>query len=347
MRFLIIGESQPWSAETSYARQLRRCGCEVEIWNNKKPRAMFGCRSWWELGRTSRALYDSFASIAFLKEATVRQPDVIFMPKAENIHSRAVKAAMRRTGAKLVTWYPDHPFKADMTSMSILRNLPRYDIFYIWGRFLVESIRAAGARRVEYLPFAFDPESHPTDVALTPDDRKRFASEVCFVGAWDRERERDLESLCSFDLAVWGPGWRENISASSPLRPKIRGGALYNEDLVKVYRCSAIVFNHLRLHNGSAHNVRSMEIAGIHGGVQLVRRTKELSEDLFTENEHLLCFEGNDELLNKVRVALSDHGLAKRLSDAAHQRVEKHHLLSERISRMVKDLRDATTRKHL
>ncbi len=338
MRILVVGENRPWSSETGYARALCSAGCDVKVWDNKQPRLLFGRRNWWTMGRGSRATYNAIASAAFLREATSHRPDVIFMPKGENIHSRAVKIALQRTGAKLITWYPDHPFKADMTSMNMLRNLPRYDLFYIWGKFLVESIQAAGAERVEYLPFCFDPCAHPTEVGITPEDRRKYSCEVCFVGAWDREREKDLAPLSAFDLALWGPGWEENVSADSPLRAKIRGGGLYNEDLVKTYRCSSVVFNHLRQHNGSAHNMRAMEIAGIGGGVQLVRRTPELSEELFDEEKHLLCFGSREEMSEKVRNALRNSEQLKSMSSLAREHTIQHHLLAKRVSKILADL---------
>jgi spore maturation protein CgeB len=341
MRVLIVGENHLWSSETGFARQFRRVGCEVAHWNNKSARLLFAYRDWWRLGRLSRPTYDAIASTAFVRKAVRFRPDLIFIPKGENIHSRAVRVAKQLTQAELVTWYPDHPFKADMTSMNILRNLPRYDVFYIWGKFLEESLRAAGAPRVEYLPFAFDPETHPENVTLTTDDIGRYRCDVCFIGAWDKEREADLEPLSKFGLAIWGPGWSENISGSSPLRSKIRGEGIYNEELVKAYRCSAIVFNHLRRHNGSAHNMRAMEIAGIGGGVHLVRRTPELAQQLFKEQEHLLCFDSPEEMQEKVRTLLRDEARGRSISQAAQEQVKAHHLLSFRIDEILKGIRNS------
>jgi spore maturation protein CgeB len=340
MKILVVGCTKPYSNETACIRLFQKLGCDVFQFDNKPERWWLGSRSWWRLGRVARSLHDTVASLELVRTARRLRPDVLFLPKAENIHSRAVKMAVAATGARLITWYPDHPFKADMTSMNILRNLPAYDILYIWGRFLLETLHAAGARRAEYLPFAFDPLSHPENVHTNDDQSRRFSCEVCFVGTWDRERERDLAPLACFDLAIWGPGWPENLPASSPLRAKVRGGALYNEDLVRAYRGSSVVFNHLRLHNGSAHNVRSMEIAGIGGGAQLVRRTPELARELFTEDEHLLCFADEDEMKHKVRRALDTPETARRLSSAARQRVTERHLLQHRISRIVEHLRN-------
>lgn len=338
MNFLIVGENNPWSAESGFSKALQVSGCKVKIWNNKKNSPLFLNRNWWSLGRFSKVIFNVYASFRFTQIATSSRYDVIFMPKAENIHSKAVKIVKDRTKARFITWYPDHPFKSNMTSMNILRNLPQYDLFYIWGNFLIDSIKAAGAPDVRYLPFSFDPDSHPSGVEPSAEDFGKFGCDVCFIGAWDLERERDLEPLAAFDLAIWGPGWQENVSTYSPLKRCVRGGAVYNADLVKAYKCSSIVFNQLRLHNGSAHNVRSMEIAGIGGGAQVVRRTPELSKELFQENEHLFCFQGQDELKQKIQFLLDNPVIAQKLSASARKKVFSDHLLKHRIAKILSDL---------
>jgi len=341
MKIFLAGETHRWSAETSYSRILREMGCNVFAWNNKRPRALFGNRSWWNLTRFERVAYNALASMAFGRSACAFQPDVIFLPKADNIHFRAVRRALDQTGARLVVWYPDNPFKADMTSMNVLRNIPRCSIFYIWGKFLVEPIRSAGCPDVRYLPFGFDPGMHPLDAEPNREDEQRFSCDVCFIGAWDREREEDLAPLAEFDLAIWGPGWAENLSQDSPLRSHVRGSGIYNRDLVKAYRCAKIVFNHLRQHNGPAHNNRTMEIAGIGGGVQLVRRTPEQAEGLFVEGEHLLCFHSVPEMRSQVVRILSDPQRSKEMSKRAQQRVFDRHLLAGRFKQMISDLQES------
>ena len=338
MKILIIGSADPFALEISCARAFREFGCEVAHWDNKRPSRLFGNRSWWVLSRVERAIYDARASWEYLEVVKREKPDVIFQPKAENIHSHATRLALEATGARLVVWYPDHPFKADMTSMNVLRNLKRCERFYIWGKFLVEPLESAGCSRAGYLPFAFDPEMHPGSVRISDEDRRRFGCDICFVGTWDLERQRDLLPLAEFDLAIWGPGWLENLPGDSPLRTRVRGAGVYCEDLVKAYRCSRLVFNHLRLHNGSAHNMRTMEIAGIGGGVQIVRRTPEQSQELFLENEHLFCFEGAEELKSVVRNGLAHQGGLPDIADRARKHVLEKHTIRQRMQSVLSDL---------
>lgn len=338
MKVLIAGETQPWSAETSYAKELRKQGCDVTVWDNKSPSLLFGNRSWWALTPPERMAYDALASLRFYRLAKSYRPDVLFLPKAENIHSYAIKRILEECRARLVIWYPDHPFKADMTTMNVLRNLRRCDRFYIWGKFLVEAIQAAGCPRVEYLPFAFDPEMHRLDLEVLNSDRARYASDISFIGAWDREREEDLKPLSEFNLAIWGPGWSTNLSKKSPLQEKVKGGGIYKDDLVSAYRSSNVVFNHLRRHNGSAHNVRTMEVGGIAGGIQLVRRTHEQAMELFEEDKHLLCFGSNEEMVEKVHWALNHKEETVTMAKQMQNHVFERHLLKFRIKQILDDL---------
>jgi len=337
MKFLIVGSKAHHSLESSYTRCLKLLGHEVVQWDNKEPSALFGHRSWWALPLPLRAAYDAIASTAFYREVKQQRPDVLFLPKAENIHSRAVKLALEETKARLVVWYPDHPFKADMTSMNILRNLRRCDLFYIWGKFLIDSLHAAGCRRAEYLPFGFDAELHDCAIEPSESEREKFRCRILFVGTWDREREESLRPLAEHGLNIWGPGWE---NATDPLLCKtgcIRGGGLYGADLVKAFKSATLVYNHLRQHNGPAHNVRTMEVTGIGGGPMIVRRTPEQATDLFLEGKHLLCFSDTAELLTITQTPM-DPTQSRAMSLAARRQVLERHLLMDRLKQITSDL---------
>jgi spore maturation protein CgeB len=337
MKFFVVGPSKSHSSETSYARLLREKGCDVVVWDDKAPFPLSGKRDWWRLSRAERLIYDSIASLRFYNACRAYAPDVLFMPKAENIHFYAVKRALEETRARLVVWYPDNPFKADQTSMNILRDLKRCDLFYIWGRFLIDALRAAGCRRVEYLPFGFDPVLHPVTELDAPKTQE-YACDVCFVGTWDKERERALKPLADFNLGIWGPLWAERVSTSSSLKKHIRGHGLYGSEIARAFRAAGIVFNHLRNHNGSAHNIRTMEITGIGGGPMVVRRTPEQAKELFTEGEHLVCFESNNELKRQVEWLLANPNTRLEMSRKAREHVFASHLLSFRIDHILHDL---------
>jgi len=338
MRIFVAGEANAHSYEMFCAEEFRRAGCEVLHWSNRAKTPLSPLRRLpGELRRLGDEVYNVERSLSFVRAMKQFQPDLLFMPKAENIHSCAVKMALAETKARLAIWYPDNPFWANQTTMNVIRNLRVCDIYYSWGKFLMETLRSAGCRRVEYLPFAFYPDFFPADVEITEEDRKRFSCDICFVGTWDPDREKDLMPLAEFDLGIWGPLWKENVSASSPLYSKIRGGGLYGADMVKAYRCAKLVFNQLRFHNGDSHNVRAMEIPGI-GAVQLVRRTSELSNGLFKEGEHLICYDNEKELQALLPGLLAKADSLRCMKDAAVKQVQKRHLLKYRIEQVLNDM---------
>jgi spore maturation protein CgeB len=339
MKFFLAGSADPSSSESSYARLLREKGCDVFLFKDKAPFPLFGKRDWWQLTRGEKVTYDAIASVRFYKACRDYKPDVLFMPKAENIHSYAVRRALEDTRARLVVWYPDNPFKADQTSMNILRDLRRCDVFYIWGKFLIDALRSAGCRRVEYLPFGFDPVQHPPDTAPTPEEQTANKSDICFVGTWDPEREAALLSLAEFDLGIWGPFWKEEVDQRSPLYSKIRGDGVYGVKMVKVFKSARIVFNHLRLHNGPAHNARTMEVTGIGGGALLVRRTPEQAEELFREGAEIFCFDPAADLKSCALELLMKPEELRSAATKAQQVVFGKHLLAQRIERVLSDLR--------
>jgi spore maturation protein CgeB len=334
MKILVVGGTERGAHELSCARFFRHAGCDVRHWDNKRPNVWSLGRSWWRLGHAGRAVYNTAASLAFLQTALDFRPDVIYLPKGENLHHAAIREALDRTRARLVVWFPDHPFHAHFTSMHILRNLRRCDLFFIWGRFLVDALRAAGCRRVEYLPFGFDAEAHPLDGAPPP-----IEHDLVFVGTWDPDREAALRPLAGRRLALWGPRWHEGLAPDSPLRPHLCGAGVYGADLVRAFRSARIVFNHLRDHNGPAHNVRTMEATGIGGGVLLVRRTPEQAAELFTEGEHLHCFADEQELHAQVHHILAAPDTARAMAEKAGRHVRAHHLLRCRLEHLLDCLR--------
>lgn len=333
MKILIIGSRHFASYESSCARYFAREGCDVVIWDSKACLEPVIRKNWWKMGRCARAAFDAAASVAFVRKATEFRPDVLFMPKAENLHSRAVREAKMRTGARLVVWYPDNPFRAENTSMNILRNLERTDIFYIWGRFLIDPLRSAGCLRVEYLPFAFDPELHDlSDSAVERDIACQH------VGSYSEEKRDALLPLADCGLQIWGPGWQLETANRGPLAHCIRGAGLYGREMVEAYRRSLVIANPIRLQNMPAHNLRTIEAAGIGGGVVLTQRTKEQAEDLFTENEHLLCYDSPDEMKEKILWAERHVNELSLMARKARERVFSEHLLQHRIQQIVRNL---------
>ena len=338
MRVMLIGEGDPLSSTHSCTRIFRELGCEALHWDNKKPSLLFGGRGWWQMTRPERSAYDLLASYRFLADCKKFRPDVIFTQKGENIHSYAIRRALEETGSRMVIWYGDNPFHAEVTTFNVIRNLRRCDIFYSYGKFMIDALRSAGCRRVEYLPFAFDPVVHPPETIIAAAERSHFQSDLCFVGTWDAQRENALAQLTNFDLAIWGRFWRERVAPGTALSRCIRGGTTWGPEMVKCFKGAKIALNFLRDFNHTSHNFRTMEATGSGGGTLLTKRTVEQSEELFLEGKHLFSYGNVAEMPGIISRLLGESGQLQEVSAAARQHVHANHLLKFRIQQILTDL---------
>lgn len=334
-RILIPGWTAPHSFETACARAFRRQGHEVSQFENKPPRWWLGGRTWWKLSAPERFASDLVSSAGFYREAKRSRPDAIFLTKAENLRAEAFSLLRKAAPFQMAVWYVDNPFHASVSSYQSLRHIQKADVYFVWSNYLVDPLISAGAKRVEFLPFAFDPESHP-DIGMTDEELGAWASDLCFVGTWDAEREAALLPLAGqgIDLAIYGQGWTTSLARESPLRAHVRRDSIWGEDLVRAFRGAKLVLNLLRQHNWKGHNFRTMEAAGIGGGALLTPWTRDQAETLFLEGEEVLCFRGASPDAAAVREFLADPAKLKKISSAARQRVYREHLLAHRLGRV-------------
>ena len=339
MKILLPGWAAPQSFETACAREFRKQGCEVLMLENKPSRWWLGGRSWWSLTRAERLAQDLAASWELYHTAKKWKPDWIFMTKGENLRAEVFTLLRKQIGCRLAIWNVDNPFHANVSSYQSLRHIQKADVYFIWARYLMDALHSAGAQRVEFLPFAFDPESHP-DEAIAPEESRRWSSDLCFVGTWDAEREVALKPLANqgFDLAIYGQGWLKNSPLESPLRRYIRSDSLWQQDVVKAFKGAKLVLNLLRRHNWQGHNFRTMEAAGIGGGALLTPQTKDQAEVLFRDGDEIFCYAGKVLDPSLIRSLLLQPDCLRRAAESAQRRVQKEHLLSHRIERILECL---------
>lgn len=337
MRILVVGPQLPYFFETACARGFADLGCEVLQVDNKPPRWWLGRRDWYQLSRAERTAQDFLASYEIYRKAKQWKPDVIFLCKAENIRAEAFTLLKRELGCRIAIWYVDNPFNANVSSYQALRSIQKADHYFIWAEYLIDPLISAGANSVHFLPFAYDPVSYPADLVIPASEAAHWQSDVCFVGTWDRDREAALAPLAGqkLDLAIYGQGWDSRLSSTSPLHTHVRSGAIWLGDTVKAFKGSKIVLNLLRRHNWHGHNFRTMEAAGIGGGVLATPWTEDQAHVLFEENKEILCFRGERPEPQWLAEQLQDPELLRSMSLAARKRVQREHLLEYRLKRIL------------
>jgi spore maturation protein CgeB len=259
------------------------------------------------------------------------------MCKAENIRAEVFTLLKRETGCRLAIWYVDNPFNATVSSFQALRAIQKSDFYFIWAKYLIDPLMSAGATRVEFLPFGYDSDGYDRFVTDATSSEQHWDSDVCFVGTWDPEREKALTPLAGrdFNLAIYGQGWISNLGASSPLRRHVRADAIWSQDVVKAFKRAKVVLNFLRRHNWKGHNLRTMEVTGIGGGVLLTPWTTDQAEILFERDKELLCYEGACPDPDAIDRLLTDGELLRQISASGRNRVRREHLLHHRIRQII------------
>ncbi len=104
--------------------------------------------------------------------------------------------------------------------------------------------------------------------------------------------------------------WAENLSADSILKNKLRGKAIYGQEMIKAFRLCKIVLNFIRRQNETSHNMRTFEVPAA-GAFLLTQRTQEQASFLFKEDENIACFGNIDELVKKIKFYLKLDSLRK------------------------------------
>ncbi|MDH7515934.1 MAG: glycosyltransferase [Bacteroidota bacterium] len=340
MNILLVCEYWYGTGGWSYKHALERLGCSVDVFDYR--------RSYFSAGATlplvsalTRRINRRIMNEEFEQAVAASKPDVIFVLKGETIREETLRRVKEKHRPFLVQWYPDGPFNRENRNATkdSIASIPLFDIYYIYARSLVEPLRAAGAKRVEYLPFCYDPEMLRMPEAMSEEDVARYSADVVFAGTWEPERERWLDAVADFDLAVWGNMW-DRVPVSRPVRKRWRGYAVYGEEISKLFAVSKIHLNFLRLQNRDSHNVRTLEIPGF-GGFLLTQRSREQAEELFTEGEEIACFDTVDELRGKIRYYLEHEEERRAVAARGHARALREHTVENRLQRVLDDIRHA------
>jgi len=336
MRALIVGTERYGSLGQMCHDALTEIGVESHAFDYRREARIHGIGSQVPGLRRVMRLWKQYRMNQHLVRQAARiQPDVVLVLKGELISPSTLSAVNSRTQARLVNWNPDNPFNPLNTTPALLKSIPVYDLHFTWHQALADRLEKAGAPRVAYLPFGYDPRLHHP-VELTSNERAALATDVCFCGTWEPKRERLLAHVTDFGLGIWGNGW-ENLALDSPLRACWRGPAIYGDDLSSVYSASRIVLNFLREQNRDAHNMRTFETPAT-GAFQLTTRSRQVAA-WFTEGREIGCFESPQELARQVKYYLGHEAERRQVAQAGYQRLKRNtHTYAERMQRVMDEV---------
>jgi spore maturation protein CgeB len=218
---------------------------------------------------------------------------------------------------------------------------PHYDAFFpIQKGGFLRDLEMVGQPNAHYLPLAAD-EKLFRPLKLDAEARRKFGSELSFMGAGYYNRRRFLASLLGRDFKIWGNEW-EN---AGPIERHLQEGGrrITSEESAMIFNATSVNVN---LHSSTSHegvnpfgdfvNPRTFEIAAC-SAFQLVDE-RSLLPELFRVGDEIACFADREQFLAKV-----DHYLARpeeraEIAAAGQARVLSEHTYRDRMRELVEAL---------
>lgn len=280
--------------------------------------------------RRVRALEDLdlewFNALVVSRARDVR-PDIAILAGGERILPKIVRR-LKGMGIVTVLWTIDAPGNFQ----PILRSAPFFDHTFCQGTEAIEILESAGIRGAVWLPMGCDPRHHYRET-LTDEEEGSYRHDVVFVGSHYPVRERLLEGLVGFDLAIWGSGW-DRLPAGSALKSRVRGIHTPPEVWRKIYSVSKIVLApHFRA-PGDRYPVYQASpriFEALACGAFVICDAQKDVLSLFQDGRHLVVARDAGELRDKVRHYLDHPAERDRIAAQGRDVVLSRHTYGERL----------------
>jgi spore maturation protein CgeB len=333
MKILIVGEWR-WSIyEAAFAEALFRNNSEALAFSTAS--YFNNCLKKIEL--TLPVLAPSIFKLnsALITEVRSKTPDAVLFWRPTHILPSTLKK-IRQFGIRIISYNNDDPFGPKSRGQApwhhqwlwfwYLRCLPEFDRNFFYREVNRTEALARGARHAKVMMPYFIP-SRDRPVKLTAEDRRRFATDVVFVGHYEPDgREKSIRALieAGTQVKIWGGGyWSRKVLGHlyDHLQPiQTAEGEDYNKAL-----CGAkVCLSFLSKLNRDTYTRRCFEIPACNR-VMLAERTADL-QNMFTEDEEACYFSSHEELVEKVRWLLANPEPRERIAAAGLRRVwaDKH-----------------------
>lgn len=270
-------------------------------------------------------------SQAVVAKTQTFEPDLVLSMAQAPLSRQALKR-LRNDGIPTAMWFVE-----DFRVFTYWRAFaPFYDAFFVIQREPLLNDLAAMGVAAAYLPMAALPSlQRPLD--LSPADRRRFGSDVSFLGAGYPNRRLAFRQLTDLHLKIWGTEW-EGDPVLEPF-VQAKGARISSEDSVSIFNASRININ---LHSsvqardlvprGDFVNPRTFEVAAC-GAFQLVDQ-RDLLPELFAADE-MATFTTLAELREGIAHYLAHPDERAAMAQRARARVLAEHTYEHRMESLL------------
>lgn len=259
------------------------------------------------------------------------QPDVIVVMKGDFLNVSALQHLKEQTDAQIWNIYSDHPLASLQNRvMKFIPALESYDLVWTFSETLIPIFYQMGAKQVRNIPFGFDPNIH-FPIQNTEDI---YNSDIAYLGSWGPFQEKWLKNFSSYNLKIYGGGWKRSKKISK-LYKSWMNGLGNGEDMKKAIAGSKMVFNLVRAEHCALHSMKTFELVAC-GGCVISNRTPE-QEKFFTDGKDIIFFDNASELAKKVDFYMKNEEKRYEIVKNALETIKKH-AYSNRIEIFLKAL---------
>lgn len=257
------------------------------------------------------------------REAIKTNPELILTLKAKEIFPGTLRKIKKLNTSVLFNISTDDiysPRYHSNTSYWLKKSVSLYDCIFTNKPWPVrEEMVERGAKRVEYLQFAFDPSIiKPTK--LSPVEQNELSSDVVFIGSPEKERVEVLEAIAKkgYKLRVYGPDWNR-FELSAELKKCVMGKPVYFNDQAKVLSAAKIAIAFVRRGDRDLTNTRIFETPAS-GAFMLVERNLEIQR-FYKEGKEAAFFSSPEEACEKISYYLNKEKERNEIASAGYRRV--------------------------
>jgi spore maturation protein CgeB len=298
-------------------------------------------RGGWSLPAGARPWLRRWHDARFSAWLSRFKPRLVFVIKGQSLVPGLIERYRRACDALWVNWWIDDPGLLALSQ----KLSPAYDLFLTNDPLSVEAHRGAGAKRVDWLTFAHDPQVHHP-VELSNVERSRYACEVVFAGRLTPLRVDALTPLVPYGLALWSEpkiAWVEDgqqvrvhdLAPDHPLRKAWRGDSIWREELAALYNASKICVN-VHSHGEYDTNMRDFEATAC--GALLVTRDRPLVRQMFRVGgpaAEVVVYSGVPDLVEKVKYYLGQESERLQIAARGMARCRRDHPYDARMRRVL------------
>jgi len=279
-----------------------------------------------------RNAYLNVISQSILAKVETFEPDMVISMAQAPLNHQALKR-LRRDGVTTAMWFVE-----DYNLFTYWKAFaPMYDIFAVIQKGQIfDDLAAIGQPNVLYLPLAAQPDFHKP-LMLTAVDKRKYGSEISFMGAGYANRRAAFRELVHRDFKIWGTEW-EGDHVLEPL-VQLKGARIRPEDCVKIFNATKI---NLNLHSsiqaselvtfGDFVNPRTFELAACEAFQLVDKRT--LMAEAFADDE-LSTFDSMEDLIEKIEYFSTRPDERQVVARKSRERVLKEHTYVHRMRSLI------------